>query len=62
MTNSKLTCAALLSTYPEDWQSATIHPFLQQCQQGTITPSQFNTWLVQDALFVVTFTRMAARI
>lgn len=62
MTNSKLTCAALLSAYPEEWQSATIHPFLQQCQQGTITPSQFNTWLVQDALFVVTFTRMAARL
>lgn len=62
MKTSKLTCATLLSTYPEAWQSATVHPFLQQCQQGTIKPSQFNTWLVQDALFVVAFTRMAARL
>lgn len=62
MTTSVLTCADLLSRYPEAWRAATIHPFLQQCQDGSIESAQFNTWLVQDALFVETFTRMAARL
>ena len=56
------TCAQLISKHPEAWQAATVHPFLQQCQQGTIAPEQFNTWLVQDYLFVLEFTRMAARL
>jgi len=59
---SPLTCAALLSDYSEEWQAATVHPFLEQCRQGSIKPEQFNTWLVQDSLFVVEFTRMAARL
>ncbi|MBE9063645.1 TenA family transcriptional regulator [cf. Phormidesmis sp. LEGE 11477] len=57
-----LTCATLLSNHPQAWQSATVHPFLQNCQQGTITPDQFNTWLVQDYLFVTEFTRLAAQL
>ncbi len=57
-----LTCAKLIATYPGEWQAATIHPFLQQCQQDTLTDSQFNTWLVQDYLFVIDFTRMAAQL
>lgn len=56
------TCSQLLSTYPEEWNAATVHPFLEACQQGTITTRQFNTWLVQDYLFVIGFTRMAARL
>ena len=59
---TSLTCATLLSTYPQAWQSATVHPFLQNCQQGTITLDQFNTWLIQDYLFVTEFTRMAAQL
>ncbi|WP_442786333.1 TenA family transcriptional regulator [Leptothoe sp. PORK10 BA2] len=55
-----LTCQQLLSQYPTQWQAATIHPFLSQCQQGTIQPQQFNTWLTQDYHFVVEFTRLAA--
>ncbi|MEM8503975.1 MAG: TenA family transcriptional regulator [Cyanobacteria bacterium P01_D01_bin.1] len=57
-----LTCAALLSNHPQAWQSATVHPFLQNCQQGTIAPDQFNTWLIQDYLFVTEFTRLAAQL
>ncbi len=57
-----LTCTTLLSNHPQAWQSATVHPFLQNCQQGTITPDQFNTWLTQDYLFVTEFTRMAAQL
>ena len=62
MTTPTLTCANLRATYSDAWQEATVHPFLQQCQQGKIKPEQFNTWLVQDALFVAEFTRMAARL
>ncbi|MEO0757767.1 MAG: TenA family transcriptional regulator [Cyanobacteria bacterium J06648_16] len=57
-----LTCAQLLKTHTTAWKSATVHPFLQACQQGSITPQQFDTWLVQDYLFVLEFTRMAARL
>lgn len=55
-----LTCQQLLANYPDQWQAATVHPFLEQCQQGTIQPHQFNTWLVQDYHFVIEFTRLAA--
>lgn len=56
-----LTCEALLSRHPQPWQGATVHPFLSQCQAGTIRPHQFNTWLVQDYLFVTEFTRFLGR-
>ena len=59
---TSLTCSHLLKAHPQVWKAATVHPFLQQCQQGTIQASQFNTWLVQDYLFVQEFTRMAARL
>jgi len=56
-----LTCAQLLASHPRKWHTATTHPFLTQCQAGTIRPAQFNTWLVQDYLFVTEFTRFLAR-
>ena len=57
-----LTCQKLLQNHPQAWKGATVHPFLEQCKLGTIQPRQFNTWLLQDYLFVVEFTRMAARL
>ncbi len=57
-----LTCSQLLQIHPQAWQDATVHPFLEQCKTATIQPAQFNTWLVQDYLFVTNFTRMAARL
>ena len=57
-----LTCKQLLQNYTQAWHEATAHPFLEQCKLGTIQPQQFNTWLVQDYLFVVDFTRMVGRI
>lgn len=57
-----LTCSQLLEKHPDVWQDATRHPFLSQCRTGEIHDYQFNTWLVQDYLFVVEFTRMAARL
>ena len=57
-----LTCKQLLETYRDAWHSATHHPFLEHCKAGTIQPAQFNTWLVQDYLFVTEFTRMVGRL
>jgi thiaminase/transcriptional activator TenA len=57
-----LTCQQLLQNHTQAWHEATVHPFLEQCKLGTIKPEQFNTWLVQDYLFVVDFTRMLARV
>ena len=54
------TCAALLTSYPELWLAATEHPFLDQSADGSITPQQFNTWLIQDYHFVLDFTRLVA--
>lgn len=57
-----LTCQSLVDTYSSTWNEATMHPFLQHCRLGIIQPQQFNTWLVQDYLFVLELTRMAARV
>lgn len=57
-----LTSKYLLQHYSQAWQEATVHPFLEQCKLGSIQPKQFNTWLVQDYLFVVEFARMVARV
>lgn len=57
-----LSCQALLQAHPTAWHGATTHPFLTGCQRGTLHPAQFNTWLVQDFLFVKDFTRMVGRV
>ncbi|MFW6315839.1 MAG: TenA family transcriptional regulator [Cyanobacteriota bacterium] len=55
-----ITCQQLIQAHQESWEQATVHSFLTECQSGKIKPSQFNTWLVQDYLFVVQFTRFLA--
>lgn len=57
-----LTCHQLLQLYPQAWHAATVHPFLSACKTGQIHDYQFNTWLVQDYLFVIDFTRMTGRL
>lgn len=57
-----ITCSQLLEKHTQAWHQATVHPFLTMCQLGTVKPQQFNTWLVQDYLFVIEFTRFFARI
>ncbi len=57
-----ITCDQLLEKHSLAWQQATVHPFLTQCQSGTIQPPQFSTWLMQDYLFVVELTRFVARV
>lgn len=56
-----LTCEKLLVSHQDEWQEAVVHPFLTQCKDGDIHPNQFNTWLVQDYLFVTEFTRFVGR-
>jgi thiaminase/transcriptional activator TenA len=57
-----LTCNSLLEKHRGAWDQATRHPFLDNCKSGNIKSNQFNTWLVQDYLFVTQFTRMVARL
>ncbi|MFQ4140304.1 TenA family transcriptional regulator [Nodosilinea sp. PGN35] len=57
-----LTCKFLLQAHAAAWEKATTHPFLAGCHSGTLHPAQFNTWLVQDFLFVKDFTRMVGRV
>ncbi len=57
-----VTCQALLQAHPTAWENATTHPFLTGCHDGSLHPAQFNTWLVQDYLFVKDFTRMVGRV
>jgi thiaminase len=56
-----LTCNSLIDTHYAAWQKAIYHPFLKSCENGTVQPAQFNTWLLQDYLFVKEFTRMLGR-
>ena len=57
-----LTCDQLVSRHAAAWDAATRHPFLEGCRTGRISYGQFATWLVQDYLFVLEFTRFAARV
>ncbi len=57
-----ITCEQLIQRHEQSWQQAIIHPFLKECQSGKIKPQQFNTWLIQDYLFVVEFTRFQAKV
>lgn len=56
-----ITCKQLIERHVASWEEAIVHPFLQECQSGKIQPQQFNTWLTQDYLFVLEFTRLLAK-
>lgn len=57
-----MSCENCLRQHHQAWAAALQHSFLKSCQQGTIKKSQFDTWLVQDYLFVLEFTRLAANL
>lgn len=42
----------LIERYPEVWREATRHPFLDGVREGGLPGGTFETWLVQDYLFV----------
>jgi formylaminopyrimidine deformylase / aminopyrimidine aminohydrolase len=37
---------------PEAWREVTRHPFLDGVREGPLPTGAFETWLVQDYLFV----------
>lgn len=55
-----MSCAECFRQHEHTWDLALKHRFLFDCQHATIRRSQFDTWLVQDYLFVREFTRLAA--
>ena len=54
--------AELLQRHAEAWRGATEHPFLTAVRDGSLPPAAFDTWLVQDALFVGDLLRFQARL
>jgi thiaminase len=54
--------AELLPRHADAWRGATAHPFLAAVRDGALPPTAFDTWLVQDALFVADLLRFQARL
>lgn len=46
----------------ELWTAATCHEFLDAVREGQISAAAFDTWLVQDALFVADLLRFQGRL
>lgn len=46
----------------ELWTAATRHRFLDQVREGTLEDSDFDRWLVQDALFIADLLTFQARL
>lgn len=42
----------LIAAHPDGWRAATRHPFLDGVREGSLPSGAFETWLVQDYLFV----------
>ncbi|MCA3749181.1 MAG: TenA family transcriptional regulator [Rubrobacter sp.] len=54
--------ADLLERHRDPWNQATRHPFLDGVREGTLPRGTFETWLVQDYLFVVEGLKFQARL
>jgi formylaminopyrimidine deformylase / aminopyrimidine aminohydrolase len=52
----------LLPRHAGEWARATRHPFLTAVRDGTLADGAFDTWLVQDALFVADLLTFQARL
>jgi thiaminase/transcriptional activator TenA len=52
----------LLARHADDWARATRHPFLTAVREGTLAEGAFDTWMVQDALFVADLLSFQARL
>jgi len=52
----------LLHRSADEWARATRHPFLTAVRDGTLPDGAFDTWLVQDALFVADLLTFQARL
>jgi thiaminase len=54
--------ASLLDRHAQPWRAATRHPFVAAVADGSLPVAAFDTWLVQDALFVADLLRFQARL
>lgn len=54
--------ADLVDTQGAAWRAATAHPFLDGVRDGSLPPAAFDTWLVQDHLFVADLLTFQARL
>ncbi|MGL4634515.1 MAG: thiaminase II [Beijerinckiaceae bacterium] len=52
--------ARLKAAAHDDWSTYVDHPFLQMMEKGTLAESAFQTYLVQDYLFLIQFARAKA--
>jgi thiaminase/transcriptional activator TenA len=57
-----MTGAALVRRYAKEWRNATQHPFLDGIRDGSLPRAAFETWLLQDYLFVSDLSRFQARL
>lgn len=44
--------AGLIKDHPDEWRTATRHPFLDGVREGSLPEGAFEAWLAQDYLFV----------
>lgn len=54
--------SGLLDRNPEAWEQATRHPFLAGVRDGKLPAGTFESWLVQDYLFVADLLGFQARL
>jgi thiaminase/transcriptional activator TenA len=57
-----VTGSDIVSRHRREWLAATHHPFLESVRDGSLPPAAFQTWLVQDYLFVSDLLRFQARL
>lgn len=55
-----MSCDQMFRKHETAWLSAYNNNFLRERKGGTISKERFDTWLVQDYLFVQEFTTLAA--
>ncbi|PPK97784.1 thiaminase/transcriptional activator TenA [Kineococcus xinjiangensis] len=56
------TLPEILSRTAPSWAAATQHPFLDAVREGDLPAAAFDTWLVQDHLFVTDLLHFQARL
>ena len=52
--------ARLRADCPQEWEAYVRHPFLQQLAAGTLPKASFQTYLVQDYLYLIQYARAYA--
>jgi len=61
-TMATVTCSGIVQEQHDRWEKALRHPFLQGCKDGSVAPEAFNTWLLQDHLWVREFLKFTEKV